>query len=100
MRPCSKKGAPTLLFVGANVMNRGKFTVVAVVVTRVAVDALPVSAPESVLGTRARGVMLGISVQVSPRLRAGCKPQLFLAGRGTPGQEMKSPRPGPAGAVV
>ena len=41
--------APTLLFVGANVMYRVKFTVLAVVVTRVAVDALPVSAPESVL---------------------------------------------------
>ena len=37
------------MFVGANVRYRVKFTVLAVVVTRVAVDALPVSAPESVL---------------------------------------------------
>ena len=41
--------APTLLFVGANVMNRVKFTVLAVVVTRVADEALPVSAPVNVV---------------------------------------------------
>ena len=37
------------MFVGANVRYRVKFTVLAVVVTRVAVDALPVSAPVNVV---------------------------------------------------